>query len=118
MRKRGINGNYIYFKTYKKKITDIKRVEIEKRLTEEEYLELLNNATDKYQVIKDRYCLIYDNQYFEIDVYPFWKDKACIELELDNEEQSINFPPFIEVIEEVTGNKNYSNSQLAVKINS
>ncbi len=117
VRRRGLNGNYIYFKTCKKKVTDIKRVEIEKRLTEEEYLELLNNASNKYQVIKDRYCLTYDNQYFEIDVYPFWSDKACVELELDDEEQEIKFPPFIEVIEEVTGNKKYSNSNLAVKVN-
>ena len=85
VRKRGINGNYIYFKTTKRKISDIKRVEVEKRLTKEEYYEILGSTKDKYQVIKDRYCLCYENQYFEIDVYPFWNDKACIELELDDE---------------------------------
>lgn len=116
VRKRGLNGHYIYFKTTKKKITDIKRIEIEKRLTKEEYFELLRNTKDKYQIIKDRYCLIYDNQYFEIDIYPFWNDKACIELELDNENQEIKFPPFIEIIKEVTGDKEYSNSRLATKI--
>ena len=116
VRKRGINGNYIYFKTTKRKISDIKRVEVEKRLTKEEYYEILGSTKDKYQVIKDRYCLCYENQYFEIDVYPFWNDKACIELELDDENQEIKFPPFIEVIKEVTGDKEYSNSKLATKI--
>ena len=116
VRKRGLNGNYIYFKTTKRKLTDIKRIEVEKRLSKEEYLELLRNTKDKRQIIKDRYCLSYDNQYFEIDVYPFWNDKATIELELDNENQEIKFPPFIEVIKEVTGDKEYSNSQLAIKI--
>ena len=32
------------------------------------------------------------------------------------ENQEIKFPPFIEVIKEVTGNKEYSNSNLATKI--
>lgn len=31
---------------------------------------------------KDRYCLTDGNQYFEIDVYPFWTDKA-VDVEVD-----------------------------------
>ena len=116
LRKRGINGNYIYFKTSKKKVSDIKRIEIEKRLTEKEYLDILDHTKDKYQIIKDRYCLTFESQYFEIDVYPFWDNQATIELELTDENQEIKFPPFIEVIKEVTGNKEYSNSNLATKI--
>jgi CYTH domain-containing protein len=34
---------------------------------------------------KTRYCLTYKNQYFEIDVYPFWNDKAIIEIEQSDE---------------------------------
>ena len=72
VRQRGENGNYIYFKTVKKKISAIKRMEIEERLTQQEYLTLLMNAdTTKRQIRKDRYCMTYNNQYFEIDVYPF-----------------------------------------------
>ena len=113
VRKRGISGHYIYFQTTKKRITDIKRIEVEKRLTETEYLDILNSSTKKYQLVKDRYCLSYKNQYFEIDVYPFWNDKATIELELSDENVNIDFPPFIEVIKEVTGVKKYKNSNLA-----
>ena len=29
---------------------------------------------------KSRYCLTYEGQYFEIDLYPFWKDNAIAEL--------------------------------------
>ena len=43
IRQRGKNGNYIYYKTIKKTIKDIKRLEIERRLTKEEYLTLLMN---------------------------------------------------------------------------
>ena len=45
---------------------------IEKRLSKDEYLSLLMNADiTKQQIRKTRYCLIYKNQYFEIDIYPF-----------------------------------------------
>ena len=77
VRQRGMNGNYIYFKTIKRKVDDLKRIEIEKRLSKDEYLTLLMEAdTEKRQIRKNRYCLMSGNQYFEIDVYPFWDDNA------------------------------------------
>lgn len=114
VRQRGENGNYIYFKTIKKKVDDIKRVEIENRLTKDEYLTLLMDAdTTKKQIRKTRYCLTYESQYFEIDVYPFWNDKAIAEIELNNENVDITFPDFIKVIKEVTNDEDYKNASLA-----
>ena len=114
VRQRGADGNYIYFETTKKRVNDIKRVEIERRLTESEYLRLLMNAdTTKRQIRKDRYCLTYEGQYFEIDVYPFWKDKAIAEIELSDENTAIKFPKEIVVIKEVTDDESYKNASLA-----
>lgn len=111
---RGENGHYIYFKTTKRIISGLKRVEIEKRLSKDEYLTLLMNAdTSRRQIRKDRYCLTYENQYFEIDVYPFWNDKAIVEIELSNENAEIKFPDFIHVIKEVTDDIAYKNASLA-----
>ena len=45
IRQRGKEGSYIYYKTIKKKISDVKRLEIEKRLSKEEYLTLLRKDT-------------------------------------------------------------------------
>lgn len=116
IRQRGINGNYIYFKTIKKKIDNLKRIEIEKRLTEKEYLTLLMEAdTFKHQIRKNRYCMTYDNQYFEIDIYPFWKDKAILEIEFSKEDADIRFPEHIKIIKEVTKEEEYKNVSLAVK---
>ena len=116
VRQRGENGHYIYFQTTKRMISGLKRVEIEKRLSKDEYLTLLMNAdTTKRQIRKDRYCLTYDNQYFEIDVYPFWEDKAVLEIELSDETSEINFPEFIHVIKEVTEDYTYKNVSLAEK---
>ncbi len=114
VRQRGINGNYIYFKTTKKKVSDIKRIEVEKRLSQAEYLSLLMDAdTTKRQIRKTRYCLTYSGKYFEIDVYPFWKDKAIAEIELSDENANVVFPKQIKIIKEVTHDESYKNASLA-----
>ena len=89
-------------------------MEIERRLSESEYIRLLMNAdTTMRQIRKDRYCLTYENQYFEIDVYPFWNDKAIVEIELSDENAEIRFPEQIKVIKEVTDDDSYKNAALA-----
>lgn len=114
VRQRGADGNYIYVQTTKKKVTDVKRVEIERRLTKDEYLRLLMEADPNARPIrKTRYCLTHDNQYFEIDVYPFWNHQAIVEIELNNEDDEIRFPGFLSVIREVTGDETYKNASLA-----
>ena len=62
----------------------------------------MNSDITKHQIRKTRYCLIYKNQNFEIDIYPFWKDKAIVEVELNNEKQKINFPSELKILKEVT----------------
>ena len=74
---------------------------------------LMDADTAKKQIRKTRYCLTYQNQYFEIDLYPFWKDKAIMEIELSDENAKIDFPDFIKVIKEVTDDDAYKNSSLA-----
>ena len=114
VRQRGYDGHYIYFQTIKRKVSEIKRVEIERRLSEREYVRLLMDAdTTRRQIRKDRYCLTYENQYFEIDVYPFWKDKAIAEIELSEENAEIKFPEQIKVLKEVTDDESYKNASLA-----
>lgn len=114
VRQRGANGSYIYFKTIKKKVTDTIRVEVEERLSQAEYLRLLMDAdTSMHQIRKTRYCLTYKSQYFEIDIYPFWKDRAIVEIELLSEQEQIQIPKFIKIIKEVTDDNSYKNVSLA-----
>lgn len=114
VRQRGVDGNYIYFQTTKKKVTGLKRVEVERRLSKDEYLRLLMDADPSCRPIrKTRYCLTHENQYFEIDVYPFWHDKAVMEIELSDENAEIHFPSLIKVIKEVTDDDSYKNASLA-----
>lgn len=114
VRQRGVDGHYVYFQTIKRKVSDIKHVEIERRLSAEEYLTLLMEAdTSKRQIRKTRYCLTYESQYLEIDLYPFWKDQAIVEVELSDENTPIVFPEQFDVIKEVTDDPAYRNAAMA-----
>ena len=114
IRQRGSNGSYIYFKTRKRKTEGAKRVEIEERLSQQEYVSLMVEADPAFRPIrKDRYCLSENGLYYEIDIYPDWKDRAVMEIELHSEDQPVAFPEGIDVIREVTGDRAYSNHELA-----
>ena len=114
VRRRGEKGNYIYYETHKRILDGMKRMSTETRLSKSEYRRLLKNADPKRRTIhKKRYCLTYDNQYFEIDIYPFWEDKAILEIELRDEKTPIRFPEEIQVIREVTDDPEYKNAALA-----
>lgn len=117
VRKRGTDGEYLYFLTRKKKLGGIIRSENEERITEEEYLDHLNRGTKPLKTVsKDRYCLLYKDKYFEIDVFPFWKDRALMEIELRSEDEKAELPPQIEVIRDVSSEKEYTNKAIAEKL--
>ena len=114
IRQREENGNYIYYKTLKRRLSEFKRLEVEERLSQGEFQSLLREVDpDKKPVSKTRYCLSYEGQYFEIDLYPFWKDQAIVEIELSDKNAEVVFPPELKVIREVTKDPNYKNAALA-----
>lgn len=115
VRQRGYGGHYIYYKTVRRLVGGQKRVEVEKRLTQSQYLTLLMEAdTTRRQIRKNRYCLMHEGQYFEIDVYPFWDHQAILEIEQSEEGQEIHFPPELKILREVTEDARYETSALAV----
>lgn len=117
IRQRGINGSFSYTKTEKIPVSSMKRIEIEKRISQDDYIRELTLADPtRGQIIKDRYCLMYKNQYFEIDIYPFWNRQAILEIELMDEKQKIELPDFLDVIEEITDKEEYQNSAIAKRI--
>lgn len=114
VRQRGKDGSYTFFKTVKKNITEVKRIENEVQISQDEYVKLLMQADlSKHQIRKTRYCIMYRNQYFELDIYPFWNTRAVIEIELNDENAKVDFPPFVEVLKEVTYDQRFRNSSLA-----
>ena len=66
-------------------------------------------------ISKDRYCIVDNNTYYELDVYPFWNDRATIEIELLSEDQRYQLPKFVKLIREVSSEPDYRNLALAQK---
>lgn len=116
IRKRGEGDRAVYIKTVKIKINDIKHIEIENYISEKEFCENLAHKEYVTGVIsKDRYCIVYNNTYYELDIYPFWNDKATLEIELLSEKQNYQLPPFVKLIREVSFEPEYRNFALAKK---
>ena len=117
VRKRVWGDKTEYTHTRKKHISDIRRVEEERLISENEYNELLKSADLRRNTIrKTRYCIDCGAHTFEIDIFPFWDDRAIMEVELSHEDERFTVPQGIEIIREVTDDKRYTNSSLAREI--
>lgn len=114
VRQRGQNGNYTCYRTEKRRISDISRAEVDRRIDLEEYISALAEADPERRPIrKTRYCLTENNKYYEIDIYPEWSKQAILELELSSEDEEFVMPEGIKVIKEVTADLAYSNYMMA-----
>ena len=117
VRRRADENGCVYTHTVKRKLSDMRRIENESEISEEEYNELLRRRDEARRVIEKKRCVLdYKNQLFEIDLFPFWNDRAYMEIELTDESDSIELPPFVHIIKDVTADDRYNNSSLAVEI--
>ena len=103
--------------TVKQRLSELTRIEREEEISEERYRELLSRADPaRRTILKTRFIYDYDDQPFEIDVFPFWDDRALMELELHDETQTLRLPPDIGIVREVTFDSRYTNSAIAREI--
>lgn len=103
--------------TAKRRISDLSAFEEERDLTYAEYETCLLRADpDRTPVRKTRYKIPCGEFVWEIDVYPFWSDRAILEIELPEEETEAPIPPFVTVLRDVSGDKRYKNASLAKDI--
>ncbi len=115
VRKTLIGETTVYHSNTKTRISPMSSIEDERVISREEfdsYVALERDSTLNI-IYKTRYTFYYLGQKFEIDVYPFWSCSAICETELDDESKRAVFPPFLNVIREVTGDKRYSNRAMA-----
>jgi len=114
VRMRSFGDRVVYTETKKTRIDFISSHEEENEITEAEFCELsgkIKNGTRP--VIKTRHTFVLDEVTFEIDVYPEWQNTAIMETELKSREETVKMPSFIEIVKDVTGDKNYSNASMA-----
>jgi CYTH domain-containing protein len=117
VRKRTTDGVTKYIFTEKKHVTDVKCIENEREVDLEEYEKLLELADpERSTVEKTRYCIPFNGRVVEVDVYPFWSDRAVAEVEMEDENETVALPDFIKLIRDVTAEKAYKNYAIAKEV--
>ena len=117
LRKRMMQGKYVYLQTTTKTVGDNERIVTERNISYNQYMSMLALADPTRQSIhKIRKSFIWEGQYYELDQF-IDPDPGFSILEMDTEAQGeeTKFPPFIKVIKDVTGKVKYYNINLAVK---
>ena len=111
------DGGEAWYFTEKLRLTDRTRIEREREVTPGEREELCAQADSSLRVIeKVRWCVPFAGHTLEIDVFPFWKDRAFCEAELKSEDEPLELPGWLHVIREVTEDRRYTNFALAREI--
>ena len=117
LRCRAWQGKNVYVHTTKKNISDTEQLETERQISKNLYSSLLQQADPYRQMIqKTRKSFIWKGQYFELDKFhkPV-KGLMILETKGIAEKESVNFPPFIKVLQDITGVQKYYNYNIALK---
>lgn len=116
IRARTYEGGTVYYLTTKIPRDDGVRHETTKEISASEYQMLMATKLDYSRRIinKKRICFLYNNQYFELDVFgPPLEPLMILEIELTDINDKVDIPDFIRVEKEVTNDPRYYNYQLA-----
>lgn len=108
------NGNeYLYFYT-EKHYTGDGQWETERPISSKEYIQyLMEGDVTMHAVHKVKYRFSYQGRRFEIDVYPFSSEHAIMRAALPDAASTLDAPPEIAILRDVTHDPAYRNSQLA-----
>lgn len=118
IRKRTIDGESSYSYTIKDNCDGKVRLKSQRAISKAQYEEFKEFADPhRREIRKKRYCFVYREQYFELDVFDQWEDQAILEIEIPSVEGKVDFPDVIEVIRDVTNDKRYRNYNIAIKGN-
>jgi len=116
IRRRGLGNSFTYYQTRKYSVRPGVRIEIEEAIDWFHYLQLSRERDPARAIIrKTRFCIFSNNRYFEIDAFREPTKLALMEVEVKSMDEQVRLPEFIKVIEEVTGNIEFSNSTIALR---
>lgn len=111
------DGKTTCYKTFKRRVSALSAEEDEGRISEEQYAQYLTERDEtKQPILKTRCRVPYENQLLEFDLYPFWTDRAVLEIELESESQPVFIPEWVKILKEVTDDFRYKNVALASEI--
>ena len=114
VRSRKFTDRTVFTETTKVRIDKMSAYENEREITESEFESLSERRDEKTRAIKKhRHTFVFSGQLFEIDVYPEWKNTAILETELADRNTAVEFPSFLKIVSDVTGDKRYSNASMS-----
>lgn len=119
VRRRGQEScSAVYYETQKAAAISLaSRPEKEWQIPSREYANKLRFASPAHDMIrKDRFCFLWKDQYFELDRF-LEPDRLFglvrLEIELTEENDKVEIPDWLGKVEEVTGDRKWSNYELA-----
>ena len=122
LRKRGRLGKFSYIHTIRKQVGG-QIIEVKTPINHREYSHLLDQQdSGHFTVNKTRRCFMYNNQYFQLDIYkepchPRCKGLMLLETytTLSHQEFNERLPKFLNVDQQVTGDPAFSMFNLSLR---
>lgn len=116
LHKVGKNDSYTYSHEMRLSLNGDK-IQKKRQITAREYIQLLESRdSNKRHVKKVKQCFIYEAKYFMLETFqniePF---PSILRVETTMQSASKKLPPFLQVVREVTGEKNYETWFMANK---
>lgn len=117
IRRRSQDGHAVYYLTQKRHLRSGVNEEIERQLTTEQYDLALASGNVVGSVQKERWCFVYEHQYFELDDFSAMGlgDLCLLEIELTDEQTTPKLPEWLSDAEDVTDDPAYSNRDIAMR---
>ena len=110
-------GQIHYYKTFKRHMSTFSCEEDEGEIDQMEYIRLSQEQLPQCRPLgKTRYRIPYQGHVLEFDLYPFWKDRAILEIELEHENEGAAIPDYVRIIRDVSADAAYKNRQLAENV--
>jgi len=117
LRRRSWQGEVVNVHKTKKRISATEVLETERQVSNALYESLLQQA-DPYRatIRKTRRSFIWRGQYFEIDSFHEPVDHLVVlQTKGVAQQESVNFPPFVKVVRDITANPQYYNYNIALR---
>lgn len=114
IRRREADGYTAFTHTMKTRVDIGTSIEKERIISEREF-EYLRNMHDPHRepILKRRLSFVYENRQFELDIFSKKNGLQLMEVELNSIDEEVKLPPFVKVLQDVTGNPDYNNSEIA-----
>ena len=110
-------GRETFYRTFKRRLSALSALEDEGEITGEAYAAYsAERDVSRNPILKTRYRVPYRGHVLEFDLYPFWKDRAIMEIELEREDEVPEIPDWVKIIRDVSAEKAYKNRHLARRV--